>query len=355
MAIINKFCPKCMNIIRKKDTKCSQCGMPVEEMQTKEEKKDKPTDILKEIKEQKKKVKEKEPKFVEAEKTEILVEEHNIEEPLQDNEQTNVEEIIEEKESKEDKDDSSYFDEEDIGKVVFENKNEPKRHKHRKKLKKEDRPNYTVDEDGSYNIDTKDVTFLEDVEKPTPSIKKARGDYEQEKLKWWEIYKWADRMLAKRKINKEVNKASRKRPEGVSKGGMIAWCIFFGWLGIHNFYGGNKKKGWTVVVLDAIVTLVMSIDVLYNIMGIFVGGGGAFVVLALWITDLFGICFNKYKYRISKEEFISNLNVETRAKLGKKFINLDRKVFKEKEEKRLAKKNKKRIKKQEKLNKRLKV
>jgi len=36
MAIINKFCPKCMNIIRKKDTKCSQCGMPVEEMQTKE-------------------------------------------------------------------------------------------------------------------------------------------------------------------------------------------------------------------------------------------------------------------------------------------------------------------------------
>ena len=83
-------------------------------------------------------------------------------------------------------------------------------------------------------------------------------------------------------------------------------------------------------------------------MGIFVGGGLGFTIFALWFTDLFGLIFNKYSYEISKEEFISNLNVETRMKLRKKYVNLDKKVFKEKEIQRLEKKK---IKKEKALNK----
>ena len=85
-----------------------------------------------------------------------------------------------------------------------------------------------------------DVTYLERAKIPTSSVKKARGDAPvQEKLEWWEIYKWADRMLARRKINKEVKKAATKTPARIKRGGMITLCLFFGWLGIHNFYGGN--------------------------------------------------------------------------------------------------------------------
>jgi len=237
-----------------------------------------------------------------------------------------------------------------VGKVYFnenEKANKPKRHKHKKKIKKSDLPEFTIDEDGSYNIDTKDVTYLEGIEKPTPSVKKARGDVpKQEKLKWWEIYKWADRMLAKRKISKEVKKASRKIPTGISKGVMITLCLLFGWMGAHNFYAKNHKKGWFVTISDVIVLLVLNIPVLYNIMGIFVGGGLGFVVMAMWFLDILGVITNRYQYRISKEEFISNLNVETRLKLGPKYAALDKSVFKEKEKARLEKLNKKKNKKQ---------
>ena len=103
-----------------------------------------------------------------------------------------------------------------------------------------------------------------------------------------------------------------------------------------------------IVAFDIIVLLIMNIPVLFQIMGIFVGGGLGFAIIALWFTDLFGIIFNKYRYKISKEEFISNLNVETRAKLGKKWIALDKTVFKQKEENRLNKKARRKIKKLEK-------
>ena len=231
-----------------------------------------------------------------------------------------------------------------------------KRHKHKpKKVRIEDRPQYKVEEDGTYSIDTSDVSFLEDIDTKSYSVKKARGDAPAvEKLKWWEIYKWADRVLARRKINKEVKKASYKLPYAINKTKMILWCIFFGWLGIHNFYGGNKKKGWTIVAFDIVVMLTINIPVLYEFMGIFVGGGLGFVVVAMWLKDLFNLIVNRYCYRISKEEFISNLNLETRAKLGNKYITFDRKAFKDKEEKRLRKYlkrlNKKKLKQEKKAN-----
>ena len=112
-------------------------------------------------------------------------------------------------------------------------------------------------------------------------------------------------------------------------------------MGAHNFYAKNNKKGWTVLAFDVVVAVVLSVPVLYKIMGIFVGGGLAFAVLMMWVLDFIDILMNRYKYRISKEEFISNLNVKTRANLGRKYIALDKTVFKAKEQKRIDKINKK--------------
>ncbi len=309
-----KFCPKCMNIIRKNDEKCSSCGLLVSEMQKAEEERQ-----------------EKEEKYFEQAKEEYnkAAAEEQIESVAEDSAE-----------------DTSTENQENVQNV--EAQQQAKRHKHKKKKqpKVEDVPQYTVDEDGNFDIDTKDVTFLEGVEAPTYSVKKARGDAPViEKLKWWEIYKWADRLLAKRKIMKEVNKASRTIPYGINKANMIILCVLFGWMGAHNFYGKNNKKGWTVLAFDVVIGIVLAVPVLYKIMGIFVGGGLTFIVMMMWLIDLIDILLNRYKYRISKEEFISNLNVKTRAKLGKKYIALDKTVFKEKEQKRIDKLNKKKNKK----------
>lgn len=357
MAIIDKFCPKCMNIIRRKDVKCSKCGMLVSDMIKLREKEleNKKVEInnnkektLK--KEDSKSVVELKPVVTETDDGGAIVDTSKMFANSMNQEQTskNVEDSKNENNKSDESNQEIEFDDEHVGSVVFEEKNKPKRHKHKSKINKNDQPQFTVDEDGSYNIDTKDVTYLEGVNKPTSSIRKARGDIKEEKIEWWEIYKWADKMLARRKIKKEVNKAGNKIPKGINRGSLIAWCIFFGWLGIHNFKAGNKKKGWFIVISDLIIIPVINVPVLYKIMGVFVGGGLGFIVLSSWFLDLFALIFNKYKYRISKEEFISNLNIETRVKLNKKYVDFDKVIFKEKEEARL---NKKVIKKQKKLDK----
>lgn len=365
MAIKNKFCPRCMNIIRKNDTVCSECGMKVANINKQKEKKEKSIEdietLTQNIEENNVDTSE-----IVVDAAKILDEENkqnkdadDKENIINDNEENlseKIDKVIEENQGfisqdsvTDDLVEDGSINAQMVGKVYFnesEKENKPKRHKHKKKIKKSDLPEFTIDQDGSYNINTKDVTYLEDLEKPTPSIKKARGDMpKQEKLKWWEIYKWADRMLAKRKISKEVKKASRKIPTGISRGVMITLCLLFGWMGAHNFYAKNTKKGWFVLTSGAIVVLVISVPVLYEIMGIFVGGGLGFVVSAMWFLDIIGVITNRYKYRISKEEFISNLNVETRLKLGPKYVNLDKAAFKEKEKARLEKLNKKKNKK----------
>ena len=131
---------------------------------------------------------------------------------------------------------------------------------------------------------------------------------------------------------------------------MLLLCIFFGWFGAHDFYAKNNKRGWTVLSFSFVVALVINIPVLYKLMGIFVGGGLGFVLVVMWLGDLFAIITNHYKYRISKEEFISNLNVATRGKLAKRYWNLDRPTFKAREQKRIdkiyEKQNKKKLKKE---------
>lgn len=344
-----RFCTRCMNIIKKNDAKCSKCGYSVKKMQEELEKKE---GVASQIytASMKNETKEQEP-VVEAVKEETALTETQGQTLEEEGKTGTAQEYEEIDELTQDN-----MDMRKVGTVTFETEpNKPKRHKHKSKAKKEDKPKYTVDADGSYNIDTSDVTYLEGIEKPTSSVKQARGDVKQEKIEWWDIYKWADRMLAKRKIMKEVNKASHKIPEGIKRASMIAWCFFFGWLGIHNFYARNYKKGWTVVIFDVIIAPVIFIPVLYKYIGISIGGGLGFIVLAMWIMDLFALCFNKYKYRISKEEFISNLNVNTRAKIGKKYIALDKATFKAQEKARLEKlynkKNKKQRKTEQKQNK----
>jgi len=313
-----------MNIIGRKDTKCSQCGMKVEKMYKEREEKElkKLTDDI---------------ARTEKENSEYIESLEKVDEVAKAEVSESVENVS-----------SSESSISDSAKKEERSEEQRKRHKHKVKKSKE-APQFTIDKDGSYNIDTSDVTFLEGVENPTQSIKKARGDMpKEEKIKWWEIYKWADRMLARRKIMKEVNKASTKIPQGVSKGGMIALSLLFGWIGAHNFYARNFIKAWLIVAFDVIITIILSVDVLEQYVGISIAGGLGFAVAFMWLVDIVAILFDKYRYKISKEEFISNLNVSTRAKIGKKYIDLDKKVFKDKEQARVDKINSRKNKKLEK-------
>lgn len=174
------------------------------------------------------------------------------------------------------------------------------------------------DKTGKININTDDVTFT----KPTAprSVKEARGDTIPEKLKWWEIYKWADRMLARRKIKKYVNQASTEIPENISNTKMFFLCLFLGWIGIHNLYAKNFVRGFVVMGMMIVATVVISVDVLNSAVGVSIGGGFGFVVLFMWMLDLIRIITKKYRFRISKEKFVNKLNFSTRAKLGRKYI-----------------------------------
>lgn len=276
-----KFCPKCMNIIKKKDEKCSKCGMLVCDMES-----------------------------------------------YAENEKVQLEETITNKQ--ENSDNVATADE-----IATQNK--PKRHKHKKKTK--DVPHYTVDEDGSFNIDTRDVTFLDN---SSYSSKKERGEFKPEKIEWWEIYKWADRVLARRKIMKEVNKAAKEKPSFVKKSAMILWCLFFGWMGAHNYYAKNYIRGIVTSVAITMSLIFISVPALASV-AVFFGGGAGFVAVYIWFGDLISILLNSYKYRISKEAFIAKLNVETRYKISKKYLTLDKikaeqEKIKEKQRKKLEKK-----------------
>lgn len=322
-----RFCPRCMAIIGRKDTKCPSCGMEVSKMQEEAEQAEKE-------KTSKQNEKLDQPDVVETDDGGLKVDTSLV------LEKEEIRKNIAEEEAKEA---VSEAEESEVGKVIFDKDQadaQPKRHKH--KSKRKDAPEYSVDSNGEYNIDTSDVTYLEGV---TYSAKKARGEYQPEKIKWWEIYKWADRMLAKRKIMKEVNKAARKTPVGIKRSTMIILSILFGWMGAHSFYAKNYKRGTVSLVCITLSLLVVTIQPLYRIMGIFVGGGCGFVVTAMWLIDIIAIIWGTYRYRISKLEFISNLNIETRAKIGKKYIHFDRNAFKAMEKKRMDKINKKREKK----------
>lgn len=202
-----------------------------------------------------------------------------------------------------------------------------------KKNKNEDFQ-FEIDENGEFNIDTKDVEIIgeeaskiyeEKREQQTYSVKKARGDYKEPKIKWWEIYKLADRSFARKKIKREVSKASKVKPDFISKAKLLLLSIFFGWCGVHNFYAKNKKKGFVQLtfLLISILGLALNDVPFFKAIELWIVGFTGFVVLLIWVSDVVNIIFDRFDYRIQRDKFIAGLNIETRAKLGEKYIDLE--------------------------------
>lgn len=303
-------CPRCASEITINDKVCPRCGLPVDKMKFDENSENQSSENLneevklnkREAKRQKKLAKK------EAKKQKKLRESRSDTDfsvYASDNYKKKPDDFVEDYKSK------------------------------RKRLKEEQlRPKFDIDENGEFNIDTQDVEIVgaetaklyEERQKQTYSVKKARGDYRPPKIKWWEIYKLADRSFAKRKIKREVAKASKIKPGFISKTKLLLLAIFFGWTGAHNFYAKNKKKGWV-----SLVSLILWVGVFYlgTVSKFFasirlsVSGGAGFICLMIWLSDIINIIFNNFKYRIQKEKFIFSMNIETRAKLGEKYIDED--------------------------------
>ena len=204
----------------------------------------------------------------------------------------------------------------------------------KKKKNKQEKPNFEIDENGEFYINTADVEIvgeetgklIEEQHSKSYSVKKARGDYREPKIKWWEIYKLADRAFARRKIKKEVNKAAKIKPEFVKKSTLLTRAIFLGWCGSHNFYAKNTKKGWTSVISFILwmgIAFFASYIPFLRKIQVSIGGCAGFICLFIWLGDIFNIVFNSFKYRLQREKFIFSLNIETRAKLGEKYIDYE--------------------------------
>ncbi len=190
--------------------------------------------------------------------------------------------------------------------------------KWREKRKRKNQPQFSVQKDGEFDIDVRDVTYLPSTY--TYSAKKARGEQPKEKIKWWEIYKWADLMLARRKIKKQVKRASSYKPKEIKSWVMITLCILFGWFGIHNFYARNHRKGWF-----AAICFTLGCVILFNFYSQLQLTAGLllFIPVCMWVLDLVALIFGTYSYRLSKWKFIDCLNADTRVKLGYKYLDKD--------------------------------
>ena len=218
-----KQCSRCASELSSNDKVCPRCGLPVSKMQKTEE------EVAEELLKQSKS--EKLNRAQKKEKKRLAK--------------------IAKKEAKRKKKEETKVSTTDFSKYasnVSQESDAGVKLKGRKK--KNDKFQFQIDENGEFFIDTKDVEIIgEDVSKiyeekrnkQEYSIKKARGDYRPTKLKWWEIYKLADRAFARRKIKKDVAKAAKIRPDFISKTKLLLLAIFFGWFGAHNFYAKNKK------------------------------------------------------------------------------------------------------------------
>lgn len=178
---------------------------------------------------------------------------------------------------------------------------------------------------GKINIATPDSIYFNSSEY---SAKKARGEYEPEKIKWWEIYKWADLVLTRRTINKVVNKNSKKPPENLSYVSMIILTILIGFTGLHNFYAKNYRRGaWMLSLFSLSIFVVGMTDavpafadlkIVYSL-----GALPGLIVVLMWFFDIVRVIFKRYIYQKSRIEYIKMLDIETRAKLGRRYIDLE--------------------------------
>ena len=309
--LFKKICPRCANVLSKKDDVCPECGYSFSRAKEEEE-----TKVL---------------KF----SSDISPETDKPEEQEKPQEQAlNAEETATtETEATADNTQQNSNNKEDEEVAT----SQPKRHKHKKKNRNQKIDvDVEIEKNGEYNIDTRDVTFFEGA-----SDSYSAKDKPKQKPQWWEIYKWADIYFARKKINKEVNKAAVEIPSYISKSWMLVLCLFFGWMGAHNYYAKNYKKGAFITIAILIALPVANIKALEGIIQISVGGGLGFIVLFCWIWDFISILINKYKYRESRLKFIAKLNAKTREKLGQKYQTIHD-WFVPYEEKRSAKKLKQR-------------
>lgn len=300
-------CPRCASEINKQDKVCPRCGLPVEKMGQGED------SLAEDLENQSKSTKLNRAQKKEKKRLARLAK----------------------KEAKKQKKLA-----ESVSNTDFKNLAKNSEHsadqeiKLKRRKNKNDEFQFEVDENGELNIDTKDVEIIgeeaskiyeEKHEQQTYSVKKARGDYRPPKIKWWEIYKLADRSFARRKIKKEVSKAARVKPDFISKTKLLILAILFGWCGAHNFYAKNKKKGFVTLsfLLLSILGLMLNDVPFFKAIELWIIGFTGFVVLVIWISDVVNIIFDRFEYRIQKDKFISELNIETRAKLGEKYIDLE--------------------------------
>ncbi len=179
------------------------------------------------------------------------------------------------------------------------------------------------------HIDVSSISFLQGKvglqNKYKPKQAGEEIDYRQEKLKWWEIYRFADRWLVRRAINKHVRKASVVRPEKTSFWTLLLLAIFTGFLGGHSFYAKNYKRG--IVSLSCfslsivMVVLMDYIPFMQNFQYSLCALPGL-ISLMMWAWDILLIIIKKYKFRVSKLDYIYSLDVETRARLNNKYIDI---------------------------------
>lgn len=310
-------CPRCASEITKNMKKCPRCGLPTSEMDFSAD------EVQEEVVETRKLTKNEKKARNKARKEQKKLEKKQRRE-LESKSDTDFSKFATNSEQFDNEEDEPLN--EDV-KAILKNRKSGRK-------KKQYIPEFQLDENGEFNIDTKDVELvgeetgkmIDEQYSGSYSVKKARGDYRPPKIKWWELYKLADRSFARRKIKKEVNKASKIKPDFIKKWKLLLLAIFFGWIGAHNFYAKNKKKGWVSIIFFIISVGVIGLGTKYLFFASIstsVGGFAGFVVMFIWITDIISIIFNSFKYRIQKEEFIFNMNVETRAKLGEKYIDLD--------------------------------
>lgn len=201
--------------------------------------------------------------------------------------------------------------------------NVDKQQKQNTPKKKKSKTVVTVNENyGTIHISTKDSVYYSSKDY---SARVARGEYKPEKLKWYEVDKWADKILTRRRINKVVNKEASKVPENLNYWAMLVLTILTGFVGLHNFYAKNYKRGIFMLCMFlfslGIVGLVPYLPFLSYVQWS-LGGGIGLIVAVMWFLDVFRVIFKKYIYQYSRIEYIKMLDTETRAKLGQKYIDL---------------------------------
>lgn len=112
----------------------------------------------------------------------------------------------------------------------------------------------------------------------------------------------------------------------MNKTKLLLLAIFFGWMGGHNFYAKNYKRGFVSLAMLFISVGVISLAKyvpFFASIQISIGGFTGFINVFMWVSDIINICFNNYKYRIQKEAFLDKLNFNTRSKLGEKYYDME--------------------------------